>query len=63
MSWLASFLILSGPITYVIVWLVVLYLVIFCDLSDTSKAALIAYAILPIGPVIQSGCGWLLTMI
>lgn len=60
---LSDVLIASGPITYVGCWVVIILLLLFVDLSDFTKAALIAYAVIPVGSICQSGMGFLLACV
>lgn len=57
---LSTILIASGPATYLAVWVIVLLIIFFTDLPKAAQYALIAYAIVPIGPIVQSGLGSLL---
>lgn len=50
----------SGPITYIGVWIIVIFLLICYDWSETAQATMITYAALPIGPIVQSGTGYIL---
>jgi hypothetical protein len=57
---LSDLLIASGPITYILCWVVILLIICTCDTSEPVKAGLITYAVLPVGPICQSGVGLLL---
>lgn len=60
---LSNVLIASGPVTYIGCWIVVIVIIIAYQPSDTAKAGLITYAILPVGAVCQSGIGYALAFI
>lgn len=57
---LSKILISSGPITYIGVWVIVIVLLLFFNLSYAVKTALISYAMLPVGSICQSVLGYLL---
>ena len=57
---LSDLLILSGPITYVSCWLAVILIIIFIDITNVAKAALLAYAIAPVGAISQTFSGYAL---
>jgi hypothetical protein len=57
---ISDWVIASGPITYIAVWIIVLILLLMYEFSPTYKAAMIAYAALPIGAICQTGCGYIL---
>lgn len=61
--YLSDWLIWSGPITYIVCWVVILLLLVTFEFSDAMKAALIAYAIMPVGAITQSGSGYLLSCV
>jgi hypothetical protein len=60
---LSEVLIASGPITYIGCWIVIIMLLLFVDLPDFTKVALIAYAVMPVGAICQSGMGFLLACV
>jgi hypothetical protein len=39
---------------------IVLIIITFVDITDEVKYGLLIYAITPIGPLLKSGCGYLL---
>ena len=57
---LSEILILAGPITYVICWIVVLIIILCTDVTDEVKYGLLIYAVMPIGALFKTGCGYLL---
>lgn len=60
---ISDWLIWSGPVTYVGVWVVILIMLITFEFSDSAKLALIGYAVLPVGAICQSGLGVVLSCI
>lgn len=58
---LSDWLVWSGPVTYIGVWVIIIILLVLFEFSDTTKAALIAYAVMPVGAISQSCCGYVLS--
>lgn len=60
---LGEILIYSGPITYILVWIIYLIIVLFFDISNGLKYVLFTYALVPWGAIFQSGLGYLVSLI
>ncbi len=54
---LSDLLILSGPVTYIGCWVIVLLIIMFSKLDQSIKAGLLAYAAIPFGALTQTGSG------
>lgn len=60
---LSKIIILSGPITYILMWVIYFIVVWFFNPSDKLKYALLVYAIAPVGAIFNTFFGgiiWLL---
>lgn len=58
---LSDVLIVSGPVTYIGFWIIIILIILIYKPSETVTAGLITYAILPIGPIVQSGSGYIVS--
>lgn len=60
---ISDWLMASGPVTYIIIWIIVLILLLMYEFSYETRCGMIAYAALPVGAICQTSIGWCLSLV
>ena len=56
---LSTVLMYSGPVGYVLVWILYFIITTFFELSEKAKNIFFIYAVVPWGGVCTTGCGYI----